>query len=90
MHQAVVRNVPAILTLLEDVSFQSHIQLYGSLGAARLSPSASETLGALTGLGSQQASSSQSQGRTILDFVASRRIKPAANLSVLGDGNMYI
>ena len=84
-----VNNTPAILILLEDVSFQSHIQLYGSQGASRLSPIASETLSALTGLDGKKIAS-QNGGKTILDFAASRRIKPASNLAVLGDGNMYI
>lgn len=91
--QAVVRNVPAILTLLEDVSFQSHIQLYGSLGAARLSPATSDALDALTGLGGKNGASLgvvAAKTGTILDFAASRRTKPASNLAVLGDGNMYI
>ncbi|EST04744.1 hypothetical protein PSEUBRA_006028 [Kalmanozyma brasiliensis GHG001] len=93
LSKAVINGVPAILTLLEDVTFQSHVQLYGSLGASRLSPSASKTLASLTGLDSIVASSaanSPSTGSTLSDFVASRRVKPAANLAVLGDGNMYI
>lgn len=85
--QAVINKIPAILTLLEDVSFQSHVQLYGSLGASRLSPAVSDTLSALTGL---RGSETTTKGSTLLDFVASRRVKPAANLAVLGDGNMYI
>lgn len=75
--------------MLEDVGFQSHVQLYGSLGAARLSPAASQTLGTLTGLSGIQKEA-VSKTPTILDFAASRRTKPAANLAVLGDGNMYI
>lgn len=89
LRQAIVGNIPALLALLEDVSFQSHIQLYGSVGAARLSPSTTETLAALTGLKGEQAPPAVA-GPSILDFAASRRTKPAANLAVLGDGNMYI
>ncbi|SNX85528.1 uncharacterized protein MEPE_04237 [Melanopsichium pennsylvanicum] len=89
LSQAVIRNVPAILALLEDVSFQSYAQLYGSLGAERLSSAASETLGALTGLSASRMGTTE-QIPTILDFAASRRTKPAVNLAVLGDGNMYI
>lgn len=75
--------------LLEQVSFQSHVELYGSLGASRLSPSVSETLSTLTGLsGAKDAAASKTP--SILDFVASRRVQPAANLAALGDGNMYI
>ncbi len=81
-------NIPSLLALLEDTSFQSHIQLYGSLGAARLSPTATESLAALTGL--ERGGGAASQPPTILDFAASRRVKPASNLAVLGDGNMYI
>lgn len=93
LSKAVISNVPAILALLEDVSFQSHIQLYGSLGAARLSPATSEALRTLTGLhGGHAAPSSEQSSRTstLLDFAASRRVKPAKNLAVLGDGAMYI
>ncbi|SPO27446.1 uncharacterized protein UTRI_10563 [Ustilago trichophora] len=89
LSEAVIRNIPAILTMLEDVGFQSHVQLYGSLGATRLSPAASQTLGTLTGLSGIQKDA-VSKTPTILDFAASRRTKPAANLAVLGDGNMYI
>ncbi|KAJ1035793.1 hypothetical protein NDA13_000452 [Ustilago tritici] len=89
LSKAVIESIPAILTLLEDVSFQLHDQLYGSLGAAQLSPATSDVLNTLTGLGGKhQAASAPS--KTILDFAASRRIKPATNLAVLGDGNMYI
>ncbi|KIS69670.1 uncharacterized protein UMAG_02202 [Mycosarcoma maydis] len=88
LSKAVISNIPAILALLEDVSFQSHIQLYGSLGAGQPSPAISETLSALTGLDGGKPVASK--GSTLLDFVASRRVKPAANLAVLGDGNMYI
>ncbi|KAJ9480214.1 Cystathionine beta-lyase [Pseudozyma hubeiensis] len=93
LSKAVIDDIPAILTLLEDVSFQSHIQLYGSLGASRLSPTVSETLSTLTGLGGSNTNvqtEAGSTGSTLLDFAASRRVKPAANLAVLGDGNMYI
>ncbi|KAJ1023502.1 hypothetical protein NDA16_003119 [Ustilago loliicola] len=89
LSKAVVSSIPAILTLLEDVSFQSHVQLYGSLGAARLSRAASEVLSSLTGLDGKQGAVAASE-KTILDFATSRRVKPAANLGVLGDGNMYI
>ncbi|TKY86151.1 hypothetical protein EX895_004976 [Sporisorium graminicola] len=89
LSKAVINNVPAILTLLEDVSFQSHIQLYGSEGASRLSPAVNETLSALTGLGGG-AIDAASNTRSLLDFATSRRVQPAANLAVLGDGNMYI
>jgi hypothetical protein len=82
-----VRDVPALLTLLEDVSFQSHVQLYGSLGSARLSASSSQALAAVTGL---SATKTNTCTRTILDFATARRTQPAANLAVLGDGNMYI
>ena len=90
LQQAVMDHVPAILALLEDVTFQSHIQLYGSLGAARLSPSTRATLSSLTGLDGKSAPLQAEAAPSILDFVASRRTKPAANLAVLGDGNMYI
>lgn len=82
-----------MLTLLEDKSFQSHVQLYGSSDGSRLSPAASNTLASLAGLDSKTTESTQdaaSRRPTLLDFVASRRVKPAANLAVLGDGNMYI
>ncbi|SJX62498.1 uncharacterized protein SRS1_13346 [Sporisorium reilianum f. sp. reilianum] len=90
LSKAVINDIPAILTLLEDVSFQSHIQLYGSLGASRLSPGVSETLSALTGLGGGSSNDPATNTPSILDFAASRRTQPAANLAVLGDGNMYI
>ncbi|CDW95374.1 hypothetical protein [Sporisorium scitamineum] len=89
LSKAVINDIPAILALLEDVSFRAHVQLYGSLGASRLSPGVSETLSGLAGL-SSVPKDAEYKAPSILEFVASRRAQPAANLAVLGDGNMYI
>lgn len=82
-----MRGAPALLALVENAQFQSHVQLYGSAGEGnvRISRESAHAIRRLISLPGPSAGA----GPSIIAFAKQSGRSLPSNLE-LGDGNMYI